>query len=128
MRSEKLKQLLIEAIKETVNDKNIDNERKVKLIKFMLDVFKEKKDYKEMCQSLVGESINDFFCNGFFGSSTYDLGGSEISRVYESEDGIAIKVKKIDGRYDYGYFNQEWRDWETVYEYLCGWIKGEDYE
>ena len=40
-----MKQLL-EAIEETVNDNNIDNDRKVELIKVMFDVFKGNSEYE----------------------------------------------------------------------------------
>jgi hypothetical protein len=65
-----MKQLL-EAIKETVNDTNIDNERKIELIKFMLDVFKEDGEYKfktrkcPFCKSPIeSEDEPCIFCDG----------------------------------------------------------------
>lgn len=84
------------------------------------------KDYKQMSKSLIGETIQNFFCNGFFGSRTYDLDGAEITRVYQNNhDVIVIEVKKLNGKYDYGYFEDEWEDWKCVYEHLDEWIKGE---
>jgi hypothetical protein len=35
-----------------------------------------------------------------------------------------IEVRKINGKYDYGYFNDGWDDWKTVYEYLDEWVNG----
>lgn len=78
-------------------------------------------DYKSMAKSFIGETIQDFFCNGFFGSRTYDLMGAEITKIYE-DDGIVIEVKKVDDKYDYGYFNDGWKDWECVYNHLNKWV------
>jgi len=81
------------------------------------------KDYEKMSKSFIGERMKDFFCNGFFGSRTFDMQGSEITRIYESddEDAIIIEVRKLDGKYDYGYFRDYWRDWECVHEFLEEW-------
>jgi hypothetical protein len=92
--------------------------------------FKDEKDYRLMAKSFIGETMKDFFCNGFFGSRTYDLTGAEITKVYDSADdnAIVIEVRKSDGRYDYGYFNDGWRDWQTVYKHLDEWVNGEQHE
>lgn len=81
------------------------------------------KDYKQMAKSLIGETMKDFFCNGFFGSGTYDLTNSEITKIYDSDDdnAIVIEVRKTGGKYGYGYFEGGWRDWKTVYEHLKQW-------
>ncbi|MER2008504.1 MAG: hypothetical protein ABS939_13725 [Psychrobacillus sp.] len=83
------------------------------------------KDYKVMTKGFIGETIKDFFCNGFFGSRNYDLTGAEIMGVYEvdEDDTIVIEVKKTDGKYSYGFFEGEWNDWETVYAHLEEWTK-----
>ncbi len=85
------------------------------------------KNYKQMAKAFIGDTIKDFFCNGFFGSSIYDLRGAEIIKVYDSDDdnAIVIEVKKNDGRYDYGYFDGGWRDWKSVYEHLQEWTNRE---
>lgn len=90
-----------------------------------LKVIEDDKDYKQMAKAFIGETIEDFFCNGFFGSRNFDMAGAEVTMVYDSEDdnAIVIEVKKSDGKYDYGYFDGDWRDWESVYEHLKEWTK-----
>lgn len=85
-------------------------------------------DYKKMAKSFIGETIQDFFCNGFFGSRTFDLTGAEITRIYRDDDGITIEVKKIDDKYEYGCFENGRDDWQYVYEYLDNWINGSKYD
>lgn len=86
------------------------------------------KNYQQMCQSFVGDTLSDFFCNGFFGSRTFDLNGAKILRVYESieEDAIKIEVMKFNNEFEYGYFNDGWNSWETVYEHLYEWVNKSD--
>lgn len=85
------------------------------------------KDYETLCQNFIGKELNDFFCNGFFGSDTYDLEDARITQVFKSDtDCIKIEVKKVNGEYDYGYFEDGWCDWETVYEHLNKWVYGEN--
>lgn len=90
----------------------------------------EEKNYKQMAKSFIGEAMMDFFCNGFFGSRTYDLEGAEITKVYDNDNdnAIVIEVRKMNGRYDYGYFEDGWRDWKCVYEHLDEWVNGNRYE
>lgn len=84
-------------------------------------------DYKQLCQSFIGENIENFFCNGFFGSRTFDLRGAEILRIFEEDqDTITIEVLKINDKHDYGYFNDGWNDWKTVYEHLEEWTNEEE--
>ncbi len=86
---------------------------------------KGNQDYKLMAKSFIGETIQNFFCNGFFGSRTYDLEDAEITKIYRDDDeGIVIEVRKSDGKYDYGYFNDSWDDWKCVYEHLDEWVNG----
>lgn len=81
-------------------------------------------DYEKMAKSFVGRTIEDFFCNGFFGSRTFDMEGAEIVRVYDNNYyNIVIEVKKRNGKYDYGYFNDDWYDWKYVYEHLKEWTE-----
>lgn len=95
------------------------------LLKEIKDGKFDLKDYESMAKSFVGKDINDFFCNGFFGSSTYDLAGAEITRVYKSDsDGIIIEVRKTNDSYDYGYFDDGWENWKTVYELINEWVYG----
>lgn len=54
--------------------------------------------------SNIGRTIQDFYCNGFFGRD-YDLGGATI--VGEGEEWLV--VKKVDGMVVFGSF-QSW-DW-----------------
>jgi hypothetical protein len=84
-------------------------------------------DYRKMAKSFIGETIRDFFCNGFFGSRTFDMTGAEITKVYDSDDdnAIVIEVRKLDGKYDYGYFEDSRRDWQSVYEHLQEWTSGD---
>lgn len=85
----------------------------------------EEFDYITKVQSFIGKTIQDFFCNGFFGSDTYNLEGAEIIEIRKDEDdGIVIEVRKTNGKYDYGYFNDGWDDWKIVYEYLDEWVNG----
>lgn len=83
----------------------------------------DRKDYKQMAKTFIGETMVDFFCNGFFGSRAFDMAGAEITKVYDSDDddAIVIEVRKLGGKYDYGYFKDFWRDWQTVYEHLEEW-------
>lgn len=97
----------------------------------LIDEIKNARDYRQMAVSFVGTYINDFFCNGFFGSDTYDLEGAEILRVYEeydeydSGDGtIILEVRKLNDIVDYAYFSDGWNDWETVYKHLDEWVNG----
>lgn len=82
-------------------------------------------DYKRMAQEFVGDELSDMYCNGFFGR-IYDLDGAEITRIYDSDydDAIVIEVRKEDGKYEYGYFDSHWRDWESVYKTIKEWING----
>lgn len=98
--------------------------------KVSLDEFIEKlekvlsnnpKDYKSMSKIFIGETIKNFFCNGFFGGDTYDLEGAKITRVYESSEGAVVEVAKENGRYEYALFDDDWKDWKTVYEHLSEW-------
>lgn len=88
------------------------------------------KDYKAMAKAFIGETMEDFFCNGFFGSRNYYMRGAEITKVYDSDDddAIVIEVKKLDGKYDYGYFDGGWRDWQSVYEHLQEWTSRDSSE
>lgn len=83
------------------------------------------KDYESLAMSFIGEEINDSFCNGFFGSGTFDLNGAEITRIYKHNlNEIKIEVKKSNGTYDYGCFEEGWCDWQYVYEHLDEWVNG----
>lgn len=110
--------------------KRLENEDKFSdLLNEVLNGEFDCKDYKQMAKSFIGRELNDFFCNGFFGSRNYDLNGAEITRVYEDDDeAIVIEVKKLDDKYDYGYFDDGWNDWKTVYEHLEGWVNGNNEE
>lgn len=91
----------------------------------IVDEIKNVKDYKQLALSFIGMRIDDFFCNGFFGSGTYDLEDAEITRIYRDEDDdIVIEVKKRNSQYDYGYFEGDWADWQSVYEHLDEWVNG----
>lgn len=86
------------------------------------EYFPESINYKHKCQAFVGEDIEDFFCNGFFGSDTYDLRGARIEGIFENDDEIKIEVLKLNDEVDYGYFDGGWKDWKTVYEHLNEWV------
>lgn len=86
-----------------------------------LEIMKNSRDYETLSKSFAGETIKDFFCNGFFGGSTYDLEGAEITRIYEDEDAIVLEVKKTNKKRDYGYFSGHWEDWKTVHDFLERW-------
>lgn len=92
--------------------------------------FKEENytDYKQMVKLFVGETIKDSFCNGFFGGSNYDLNGAEITKINQYNNGIVIEVIKSNGKYDYGYFDDNWNDWECVYKHLSKWVDGKTVE
>ncbi|MEL3959425.1 site-specific DNA-methyltransferase [Caldifermentibacillus hisashii] len=77
-----------------------------------------------MVKLFVGETIKDSFCNGFFGGSNYDLNGAEITKINQYNNGIVIEVIKSNGKYDYGYFGDNWNDWECVYKHLSKWVDG----
>lgn len=113
------KQLLIDKLKQ-------DEKYKDLLIDVLTGEF-DSEDYEILTKSLIGETIQNFFCNGFFGSRTFDLTGAEIVRIYKSDDNsIVIEVKKYNGNYEYGYFEEGRNDWKTVYEYLCKWMQEEE--
>lgn len=97
-----------------------DVDSNLSIIRECLDDMKP--NYRKMCKSLVGEPINDFFCNGFFGSSTYDLAGATIFRVFDQENEIVVEVQKLNGIHEYGYFDGGSANWKIVYEYLNDWV------
>ncbi|MGD6876863.1 hypothetical protein [Bacillus infantis] len=83
------------------------------------------KDYETLARSFIGKTLDDFYCNGFFGGRNYDLSGAEIMKITKSEpEEITIEVLKADGQYDYGYFDGGWCDWKVVYEHLDEWVNG----
>lgn len=85
--------------------------------------------YEESSKLFVGKTIKNFFCNGFFGGSTYDLEESRITNIYQDDgDGIIIEVKKRNGKYDYACFNESYDDWKCVYEYLKEWTSEDSEE
>lgn len=84
-------------------------------------------DYESLARLFVGEVISDMFCNGFFGSSEYDLSDATITRVFENEnENPEIEVRKIDSRYAYAEFDDQWSNWKEVYEHLDEWVFGEE--
>lgn len=92
----------------------------------IIEEIKDARDYKRMASSFIGMEIQDFYCNGFFGSNNYDLEGAEITRIYQDDGAIIIEVKKTNSQYDYGYFQGGWADWKSVYEHLDEWINLSD--
>lgn len=82
--------------------------------------------YALECKKFIGATIKDFFCNGFFGSRTFDLGGAEIINLYSNVDEIVMEVEKTNGIHEVAYFNDGWNNWETVYDYLVEWTKKEE--
>lgn len=85
----------------------------------------EDNSFKALSKQFIGETITDFFCNGFFGSRNYDLADAVITKIRDSDkkNAIIVEVKKTDGETDYGYFEESWRDWESVYLHLKGWTQ-----
>lgn len=88
--------------------------------------FDAKTDYRELSHRFIGEYITDFFCNGFFdGGRNYDMEGAEIIGIRQPEESsIIVTVRKRDGTEDYGRFEDDWADWESVYKHLDEWVNG----
>ena len=83
------------------------------------------KNYESLAMSFVGEELNDSFCEGFFGSGTFDLNGALITRIYKHNlNEIKVEVKKSNGTFDYGCFEGGWCNWQYVYEHLDKWVNG----
>lgn len=84
------------------------------------------KDYKKMAKSQIGETLKDDFCNGFFGSRNFSLSGARITKVYEENNDndemeIVVEIQYKNGKYDYGYFQESFADWDSVAEHLEQW-------
>lgn len=83
--------------------------------------------YKKQAKNQIGETLKDQFCNGFFGSRNFDLEDATITKIYDSDEdnAIVIEVQYKNGKYDYGYFTESYREWQAVANYLEEWIMGE---
>jgi hypothetical protein len=67
----------------------------------------------------VGMTIQDFYCNGFFGR-TYDMEGSVIIGFgTDHNDEYYLRVKKLDGDIEVAHFGS--RDLDMVEEYIEEW-------
>lgn len=80
------------------------------------------KDYRVLANTFVGKTLENSFCNGFFGSREYYLRGAEIVSVKGVEGKlIQVVVEDCEGNTKIGELDEGWADWKTVCELLREW-------